>query len=141
MSVLGEVGVCPVVYILSQYFTGICMWDRSCSASPVQQCLWLSTEPFAGWGGKDPLEAIRPTPATAVTPKAGCPAPHSGRSCVSLGRGLHPLSGQPMLVFCHLHSEKSFLVFKGNILSSCLCPLPLVLFPSSRTPLCICWCL
>lgn len=71
MSVLGEVGVCPVVYILSQYFTGICMWDRSCSASPVQQCLWLSTEPFAGWGGKDPLEAIRPIPAPAVTPKAG----------------------------------------------------------------------
>lgn len=52
MSVLGEVGVCPVVYILSQYFTGICMWDRSCSASLVQQCLaFYRTLHWLGWEG------------------------------------------------------------------------------------------
>jgi len=90
MSVLSEAGICPVVFILSQCFTCIYMWGRPCSASPVQQGVWLSAEPFTGWGEKDPLEAIRPNLCSSGDTQSRVPSTTSKQvSCIS-GKGTSP---------------------------------------------------
>lgn len=95
----------------------------------------LSFSPFGiyrqsenGWGWKELLEAILSKCLSSQTgpSKAMCLGPLFLNTRLQ-GWRLHILPGQPVPGPHHPHSEKSVLMFEGNLLCFSVCPLPLVL--------------
>lgn len=68
--------------------------------------------------GRTSEDYLIQSPAQAEPPRAGCPGPRPGR-----------ISPRPLWVVCAsgsatCTSKKYFLMFRGNILCSILCPVP-----------------
>ena len=86
---------------MSQSFPG-----RKCSEEIPSLTL---TESQTGWGWKGPLEVIwSNAPGPAEPLRVGCPELGPDGFWISQRMGIHHLSGQPVPVLSHPHSEKTF---------------------------------
>ena len=82
--------------------------------------------------GRDPWRPPAPSPAQAGPPRAGCPGP---RWLLEIPKEeTPPLSGQPVPGLLTRTAQKGCLGLRGSLLSSTLCPVPLVLALGTKCP-------